>query len=82
MMRPGIIFGCIIVLIILLCHGMPGYAARLAGSGDNVNTTTAPADSVRKMIKTAPVTPGKQDIPATREAITPVQEKEKKQRRP
>jgi general secretion pathway protein D len=75
--KPGMIIGSMIALIIMLCNGLPGYAARIAGSGDNVNTTTTPADTVRKMIKTAPVVPGKQDIPASRETITPDPEKEK-----
>ena len=63
-MKPGIISGCIIALIILFGHGVPAYAARVAGSGENVNTTTTPAESARKMIKAAPVTPVKKDIPA------------------
>ena len=76
LMKPGIIFGCIIALILMLSHGAPGYAARVAGSDENVNTTTTPADSARKMIKAAPVIPVKKDVPAAREAIAPVQEKE------
>jgi general secretion pathway protein D len=76
-MRPGIIIGSIIALIILLCHGEPGYAARIAGTDDNVNTTTSPADTIKQMIKASPVSPGRQDVPATRETIAPVQEKEK-----
>ena len=69
LMRPGLISGCIIALIIMLCAGGPAFAARVAGSDENVNTTTAPADTVRKIIKAAPVTPVKQDVPAAEEAI-------------
>ena len=68
--RPGFISGCIIALIILLCNGGPGFAARIAGSGENVNTTAVPADTARKMIKAAPVAPVKQDVPAAEEAIS------------
>ena len=75
--RPGIISGFIIALIIMLSHGGPVFAARVAGSGENVNTTTTPAETVRKMIKTAPVVPVKKDVPAAPEAITPVPEKAK-----
>jgi general secretion pathway protein D len=43
--RPGLIVGGIIVLIILLCAGGPAFAARIAGTDENVNTTTTPAPS-------------------------------------
>ena len=39
--RPGLIVGGIIALIIMLCVGGPAFAARVAGTDENVNTTMA-----------------------------------------
>ena len=75
-MRPGLISGCIIALIIMVCAGGPAFAARVAGADENVNTTTAPANTVKKIIKAAPVAPVKQGVPAAEEAIIPAQSKD------
>ena len=40
--RPGLLSGGIIALIILLSIGGPAFAARVAGSDENVNTITVP----------------------------------------
>ena len=87
-MRPGIISGCIIALIILFSHGCPAFAARVAGSGENVNPTTTPAETTKQIIKVSPSPPVpvpdtsiKQTIPAadqakevkTKDAITPAE---------
>ena len=40
--RPGLLSGGIIALIILLSVGGPAFAARVAGTDENVNTTTVP----------------------------------------
>ena len=64
--RPGLIVGGIIALIIMLCVGGPAFAARVAGTDENVNTTTAPADTTKKIIKVSPAMPDtsiKQTIP-------------------
>ena len=64
--RPGLIVGGIIALIILFCAGGPAFAARVAGTDENVNTTTAPADTTKKIIKVSPAMPDtsiKQTIP-------------------
>jgi general secretion pathway protein D len=79
LIRPGLISGCIIALIILLCAGGPAFAARVAGANENVNTTTAPADTTKKIIKVSPAVPDtsiKQTIPPAKEAIIPIQNKE------
>jgi len=41
--RPGLIAGGIIALIIMLCAGGSAFAARVAGTDENVNTTIAGA---------------------------------------
>jgi general secretion pathway protein D len=41
--RPGLLSGGIIALVILLSVGGPAFAARVAGTDENVNTTTTPA---------------------------------------
>lgn len=74
--RPGLISGCIIALIIMFCAGGPVFAARVAGADENVNTTTAPENTVKKIIKATPAVPDasiKQTIPPadqTREVKT------------
>ncbi len=40
--RPGLLTGGIIALVILLSVGGPAFAARVAGTDENVNTTTVP----------------------------------------
>jgi general secretion pathway protein D len=40
--RPGLLSGGIIALVIMLCVGGPAFAARVAGTDENVNTTTTP----------------------------------------
>src|ERR1035437_2368361 len=40
--RPGLLLGGIIALVILLNLGGPVFAARVAGTDENVNTTTTP----------------------------------------
>jgi len=40
--RPGLLSGGIIALVILLSVGGPAFAARVAGTDENVNTTIAP----------------------------------------
>ena len=79
LIKPGLISGCLIALIILLGVGGPGHAARVAGSGDKANPITAPADTTKQMINALPaetVAPGKQDVPAAPEAVFPGQSKE------
>jgi general secretion pathway protein D len=61
--KPGLIAGGIIALIIMLCIGGPAFAARVAGTDVNVNTTTATANTTKKIIKASPVDPVKQDVP-------------------
>jgi general secretion pathway protein D len=71
LVRPGLISGGIIALTIMLCVGGPAFAARVAGSGENVNTTTAPADTTKKIIKVLPAEPDtsiKQTIPPADQA--------------
>ena len=71
LVRPGLISGGIIALTIMLCAGGPAFAARVAGSGENVNTTTAPADTTKKIIKVLPAEPDtsiKQTIPPADQA--------------
>jgi general secretion pathway protein D len=57
--RPGFIVGGIIALIILLCAGGPAFAARIAGTDENINTTTttpapSPAQSKDAVPKDSP----------------------------
>ena len=69
--RKGLIAGGIIALIIMLCAGEPAFAARVAGTDENVNTTTAPADTAKKIIKVSPAvsdTSIKQAIPPADQA--------------
>src|SRR5664280_1892947 len=69
--RPGLIAGGLIALIIMLCAGGPAFAARVAGTDENVNTTTAPADTTKKIIKVSPAvsdTSIKQTIPPADQA--------------
>jgi general secretion pathway protein D len=40
--KPGVLSGAIIALIILLCVGGPTFAARVAGADEDVNSTTVP----------------------------------------
>jgi general secretion pathway protein D len=65
--RPGLLAGGIIALIILLCAGGPAFAARVADADENVNTTTAPADTTKKIIKVSPAVPD----PSIKQAISP-----------
>ncbi len=54
LVRPGLISGCIIALIILFCVGGTGFAARVAGTEENVSTTAAPPDtSIKETIPPA-----------------------------
>jgi general secretion pathway protein D len=69
--RKGLIAGGIIALIIMLCAGGPAFAARVAGTDENVNTTTSPADTTKKIIKVSPAvsdTSIKQTIPPADQA--------------
>jgi hypothetical protein len=52
--RPGLFSGGIIALIILLCAGGPAFAARIAGTDENVNTITTPAQSKDAVPKDSP----------------------------
>jgi general secretion pathway protein D len=58
-LKPGLFSSGIIALIIMCCVCGPSFAARLAGSDENVNTTTNTADTTKKIIEAAPV---KQDV--------------------
>ncbi|MCX5848771.1 MAG: type II secretion system secretin GspD [Deltaproteobacteria bacterium] len=52
------LFSCgIIALIILLCAGGTALAARVAGADENVNTSTVPADTIKKTINLPPTAP-------------------------
>jgi general secretion pathway protein D len=55
----------------MLCTGGPAFAARVAGADENVSTTTAPADTAKKIIKVSPAAPDtsiKQTISAADQA--------------
>jgi general secretion pathway protein D len=58
--RPGLLAGGIFALIIMLCVGGPAFAARIAGTDENVNTTTPaplsaqPEDEDTQKKETAP----------------------------
>ena len=52
--RPGMFSGCIIALIILLCAVGPAFSARIAGTDENVNTITTPAQSKDAVPKDSP----------------------------
>ena len=47
--RPGLLSGGIIALVILLSVGGPAFAARVAGTDENVNTTTAPESQAAQL---------------------------------
>jgi general secretion pathway protein D len=69
--KSGLLSGGIIALIIMLCAGGPAFAARVAGADENVSTTTAPADTTKKIIKVSPAAPDtsiKQTIPPVDQA--------------
>jgi general secretion pathway protein D len=69
--KSGLLSGGIIALIIILCAGGPAFAARVAGADENVSTTTAPADTTKKIIKVSPAAPDtsiKQTIPPVDQA--------------
>ena len=68
-LRPCLFSGVIIALIIMFCVCGPAFAARLAGTDENVSTTTTTADTTNKIIEAAPseTTAGvKQDITSTK----------------
>lgn len=53
-LKPGL-FSCgIIALIIICCVCGPVFAARLAGTDENVSTTTTTADTTKKIIEASP----------------------------
>ena len=64
--RSGLLIGGIITLIIMLCVGGPAFAARIAGADENVNTSTAPTDAIKKTanLPAAPSATIKQTIPS------------------
>ncbi|MFZ1981567.1 MAG: hypothetical protein WAU61_09690, partial [Smithella sp.] len=68
-LKPGL-FSCgIIALIIICCVCGPVFAARLAGTDENVSTTTTTADTTKKIIEAAPSKTAasvKQDIPSVK----------------
>jgi general secretion pathway protein D len=69
--KSGLFSGGIIALIIMLCAGGPAFAARVAGTDENINTTTAPADTTKKIIKVSPAVPDtsiKQTLPPADQA--------------
>jgi general secretion pathway protein D len=64
------LFSCgIIALIILLSVGGPAFAARIAGADENVNTSTAPVDTIKKTVDlpSAPPATIKQTIPSAQQ---------------
>jgi len=62
-LKPGLFSSGIIALIIMCCVCGPAFAARLAGSDENVNTTTETADTTKKIIEAAGA---KQDVTAVK----------------
>ena len=58
-LKPGLFSIGIIALIIMFCVCGSAFAARLAGTDENVNTTTETADTTKKIIEAAPA---KQDV--------------------
>ena len=68
--RPCLIFGGIIALVIMLCAGRQAFAAHIAGTDENVNTTNAPADTIKKAVNlpAAPSATIKQTIPSAQQA--------------
>ncbi|MCX6224707.1 MAG: hypothetical protein NTV01_08155, partial [Bacteroidia bacterium] len=69
--RPCLIFGGIIALVIMLCAGRQAFAAHIAGTDENVNTTNAPA---------APTAAIKQTIPSAQQ-VTDVKTDNAKRKR-
>ena len=67
--RPCLLSGGIIALIIMLCVGKPAFAARIAGANENVNTSTIPADTTKKTVNlpSAPSATIKQIIPSAQQ---------------
>ena len=64
-LKPGLFSGGIIALIIMCCVCGPAFAARLAGTDENVSTTTTTADTTKKIIEASPAKTAasvKQDI--------------------
>lgn len=53
-LKPGLFSSGIIALIIMCCVCEPAFAARLAGTDENVNTTTETVDTTKKIIEAAP----------------------------
>jgi general secretion pathway protein D len=53
-LKPCLFSGGITALIIMFCVCGPAFAARLAGTDENVSTTTATADTTKKIIEAAP----------------------------
>lgn len=53
--KQGLFFSGIVILTIMLCFTEPSFAARIAGTDDNVSTTTAP-ESGGQVIIEAPAT--------------------------
>jgi len=58
-LKPGLFSIGIIALIIMFCVYGSAFAARLAGTDENVNTTTETADTTKKIIEAAGA---KQDV--------------------
>ena len=58
-LKPGLFSSGIIALIIMFCVCGSAFAARLAGTDENVNTTTETADTTKKIIEAAGA---KQDV--------------------
>ena len=64
-LKPGLFSSGIIALIIICCVCEPAFAARLAGTDENVSTTTTTADTTKKIIEAAPsetAAAAKQDV--------------------
>ncbi|MGD0168925.1 MAG: secretin N-terminal domain-containing protein, partial [Smithella sp.] len=53
-LKPGLFSSGIIALIIICCVCEPAFAARLAGTDENVSTTTTTADTTKKIIEASP----------------------------
>ena len=68
--RSGLLIGGIITLIIMLCVGGPAFAAHIAEANENVNTSTAPTDAIKKTanLPAAPSATIKQTIPSAQQA--------------
>jgi general secretion pathway protein D len=64
-LKPGLFSSGIIALIIMCCVCEPAFATRLAGTDENVNTTTETADTTKKIVEASPaetVAPAKLDV--------------------